>query len=137
MDYLLDTNVMAEIRKPRPDENVVRWISSIPPDNIYLSALVIGEIRRGTELLKRQDPIRAETYETWLESVLVEHRDRIVPLDAEACGEWGRLNATRPLPMISGLMAATAKVRDMTFVTRNTPDVEGTGTRLLDPFTES
>lgn len=134
MKYLLDTNVLSEVRRPRGSESVKYWISSISADDLYLSVLVIGEIRRGIERLKRRDPDQAEVYEVWLDSVLHNYADRILPVDAEAAEEWGHMGASDPIPVIDGLMAATAKVRDMTFVTRNTADAERTGVRLLDPF---
>lgn len=134
MRYLLDTNVLSETRKPRGDEGVKAWISSVSADELYISALVIGEIRRGVERLKRRDVVQADVYEIWLDTVLNDYADRIIPVDAETAEEWGRMNAPNPISSRDGLMAATAKVRNMTFVTRNTSDVERTGTRLLNPF---
>lgn len=134
MKYLLDTNVLSEVRRPRGDEKVKRWISSAFVSDLYLSVLVVGEIRRGTERLKRRDPEGAKVYEAWLDTVLKEYADRILPIDAEVAEEWGRISVPDPVPIVDGLMAATAKVRGMTFVTRNTADVERTGVRLLNPF---
>jgi len=132
--YLLDTNVLSETRRPRGDEGVKRWVSSTPADDLYLSVLVVGEVRRGIERLKRRDPDQAEVYEAWLGTVLRDYADRVVPVDIEAADEWGRMSVPDPVPIVDGLMAATAKVRGMTFVTRNTADVELTGVALLDPF---
>ena len=134
MKYLLDTNVLSEVSKPRGDEKVKRWISSAPVSDLYLSVLVVGEIRRGTERLKRRDPEGAKVYEAWLDTVLKEYADRILPIDTEVAEKWGRISVLDPVPIVDGLMAATAKVRGMTFVTRNTADVERTGVRLLNPF---
>ena len=134
MKYLLDTNVLSEVRRPRGDEKVKRLISSASVSDLYLSVLVIGEIRRGTERLKRRDPEGAKVYEAWLDTVLKEYADRILPIDTEVAEEWGRISVLDPVPIVDGLMAATAKVRGMTFVTRNTADVERTGVRLLNPF---
>ena len=130
----MDTNVLSEARRPRGDEGVKRWVSSTPAADLYLSALVVGEIRRGIERLKRRDPDQAEIYEVWLGTVLHDYADRIVPMDAETVDEWGRISVPDPIPVVDGLMAATAKVRGMTFVTRNTADVERTGVELLNPF---
>lgn len=130
----MDTNVLSEARRPRGDEGVKRWVSSTPADDLYLSVLVVGEIRRGIERLKRRDPDQAGVYEAWLDTVLRDYADRILPVDAEAADEWGRMSVPDPVPIVDGLMAATAKVRGMTFVTRNTGDVERTGVALLDPF---
>jgi toxin FitB len=135
--YLLDTNVISEARKPRGDERVKRWISSVPVEDLYLSVLTLGEVRRGIGLLERRDPAQAEVYKAWLTTVLRDYVDRIVPVDAEAAEEWGSINARDPVPVVDGLMAATAKVRNMTFVTRNTSDVARTGVRLLNPFEAS
>lgn len=137
MKYLLDTNVISEARKPRGDDRVKRWISSVPVEDLYLSVLTLGEVRRGIGLLQRRDPAQAEVYEVWLATVLRNYADRIVPVDAETAVEWGSMNVTGPVPVVDGLMAATAKVRNMTFVTRNTSDVARTGARLLNPFDSS
>lgn len=134
MKYLLDTNVLSETRRLRGDEGVKRWVSSTPAGDLYLSVLVVGEVRRGIERLKRRDPDQAGVYEAWLGTVLRDYADRIVPVDIEAADEWGRMSVPDPVPIVDGLMAATAKVRGMTFVTRNTADVERTGVAVLDPF---
>ena len=134
MKYLLDTNVISEARRPRGDDRVKRWISSVPVEDLYLSVLTLGEVRRGIGLLEGRDPVQAEVYEAWLATVLRDYADRIVPVDAETAEEWGSMNVPHPVPVVDGLMAATAKVRNMTFVTRNTSDVARTGARLLNPF---
>ena len=130
----MDTNVLSEVRRPRGNERVKRWISSTTASELYLSVLVVGEIRRGIERLKRRDPDQAEIYEAWLGTVLHDYADRVLPVDAETADEWGRMSVPDPVPVVDGLMAATAKVRGMTFVTRNTADVERTGVRVLNPF---
>jgi len=130
----LDTNVISEARRPRGDDRVKRWISSVPVEDLYLSVLTLGEVRRGIGLLEGRDPVQAEVYEAWLATVLRDYADRIVPVDAETAEEWGSMNVPHPVPVVDGLMAATAKVRNMTFVTRNTSDVARTGARLLNPF---
>jgi len=130
----LDTNVISEARKPRGDDRVRRWISSVPVEDLFLSVLTLGEVRRGIGLLEGRDPVQAEVYEAWLATVLRDYADRIIPVDAETAEEWGSMNVPHPVPVVDGLMAATAKVRNMTFVTRNTSDVARTGARLLNPF---
>ena len=132
--YLLDTNVLSEVRRLRGDAGVKRWISSVPTEDLYLSVLTLGEVRRGIGLLSRRDPVQADVYEAWLVTVLRDYADRVLPVDAEAAEEWGRMNVPDPTSIVDGLMAATAKVRNMTFVTRNTADVARTGVRLLNPF---
>lgn len=134
MRYLLDTNVLSEACRTLGDEGVRDWISSIPADDLYISVLVLGEIRRGAERLRRRDPRQASVYELWLEAVTRDYADRILAVDAEIAEEWGRMSVPDPVPIVDGLMAATAKVRGMTLVTRNVADVGRTGARFLDPF---
>jgi predicted nucleic acid-binding protein len=132
--FLLDTNVVSEIRKPRPDTNVQAWLASVPEADLYLSVLVVGEIRQGVERLRRRDPARVAPYEVWLSELVRQFADRLVPITAEVCEEWGRLNVPDPRPVVDGLMAATAKVRGWTFVTRNVADLTRADVRLLNPF---
>jgi len=132
--YLLDTNVLSELRKPRADKHVRAWFDTVPASALYISVLVIGEIRAGIERQRRKDPGRTGVFERWLETLLRDHRDRLAPISADVAEEWGRLNVPDPLPVVDGLLAATAKVRGWTLVTRNTRDVARSGVRLLDPF---
>ena len=111
-----------------------RWISSVPVEDLYLSVLTLGEVRHGIGLLEARDPTQAGVYRAWLTTVLRDYADRIIPVDAEIAEQWGSMNVSGPVPVVDGLMAATAKVRNMTFATRNTSDVERTGARLLNPF---
>jgi predicted nucleic acid-binding protein len=113
---------------------VMRWLSSVAAEDPYVSVLVIGEIRQGIEGLRGRDSIQADHLETWLSGLRRRYADRILPMDLEIAEEWGRMNAPNPISSRDGLMTATAKVRGMTFVTRNTADVEGTGVRVLNPF---
>lgn len=96
----------------------------------------IGEIRRGVDNIRRRDPHAAASLDGWLLRLQAENVDRILPVDRAAAEEWGRLNVPDPIPVIDGLLAATAKVRGLTLVTRNTRDVERTGVDLLNPFDE-
>ena len=135
MSFLLDTNVISEPRKrSRADAGVMRWLSSVEDGELYISALAIGEIRQGIEGIRRRDPVQAGHLESWLAGLRRDYAERILPVDLETAGEWGRMNPPDPVSAVDGLMAATAKVRNMTFVTRNTADVERTGVRLLNPF---
>jgi predicted nucleic acid-binding protein len=136
VNFLLDTNVVSEIRKKAPNPGVSAWFSSVPADGLFLSVLVIGEIRQGIERLARRDRTQAEIFESWLGHLVDGYRDRIVPITADIAEAWGHLNVPDPMPVVDGLMAATALVRDWTLVTRNINDVASTGARLLDPFTE-
>jgi len=131
----MDTNVISELRKrDRCDANVARWFDSCPAEEIYLSVLTIGEIRRGIECIRLRDPDAAAALDGWLQRVLAEHDDRILPVEHDAADEWGRLCVPDPLPVIDGLLAATAKVRGMTLVTRNIRDIERTGVSCFNPF---
>ena len=135
MSYLLDTNVISELRKgERADANVRAWFSGCADEEIYLSVLTIGEIRRGVESVRRRDPDSAAALDSWLVRLGEAHRDRILPVDRAIAEEWGRLNVPDPPPVVDGLLAATAKAAGLTFVTRNVADVEGTGVQLVDPF---
>ncbi len=134
MSFLLDTNVISEVRKPNGDRSVKAWLASVAADDLYLSVLAVGEIRCGVERLRRRDPGQTAVYETWLDGLQRDYGDRIIPITDDVADEWGRMNALGALPTIDGLMAATAKARDLTFVTRNTADVVRSGVRLLNPF---
>lgn len=135
MKFLLDTNVIAELRKgARANPHVRSWFESLDSDAIMLSVLTIGEIRRGIENVRRRDPATAKALERWLRRLVAEHRDRILPIDLPVAEEWGRLNVPDPLPVVDALLAATAKVHGLTFVTRNVKDVARTGVELMNPF---
>lgn len=134
MSFLLDTNVISEARKSRPNPHLERWFASVAGAELYISVLVVGEIRQGIERLRPRDASQAAVYEAWLVLLRRDYRERVLPVTAEIGEEWGRLNATRSYPVMDGLMAATAKVHDLTFVTRNVTDVAHTGVRLLNPF---
>jgi predicted nucleic acid-binding protein len=132
--FLLDTNVVSEVQRRRPDRNVQEWWASVRSTDIYLSVLTIGEVHQGVERLRRRDPLQASVYEAWLTRLRHDYADRIVPVSLQVAEEWGRLNSSAFLPAIDSLLAATARVHDLTFVTRNVADVRRTGVRLLDPF---
>lgn len=135
MSFLVDTNVISEIRKgPKCDSRVARWYESVDEDELYLSALVPGEIRKGIEKARRQDLAKAQALERWLKDLLLAFEGFILPVDQEVAEEWGRISAGRTLPVVDALMAATAKVYGLTFVTRNVGDIAGTGVHTLDPF---
>jgi toxin FitB len=134
MSFLLDTNVVSEIRKQAPDPGVASWFNSVTADRLFLSVLVVGEIRQGVERLARRDPIQAEIFERWLSQLIDGYGDRLVPITDRIAQAWGRLNVPDPVPVVDGLMAATALVHDWTLVTRNVGDARSTGVRVLNPF---
>jgi predicted nucleic acid-binding protein len=135
VSYLLDTNVISELRKgSRADRNVSSWFSELADEEIFLSALTLGEIRRGIESIRRRDARTAGALESWLGRIADQHGDRIVPIDRAIADEWGRMNAPDPLPVVDGLLAATAKVVGLTLATRNTTDIERTDVSYVNPF---
>jgi predicted nucleic acid-binding protein len=135
LSYLLDTNVISELRKgERANPKVAAWFSGLSDDEIYLSVLTIGEIRRGIESVRRRDPDSARALDSWLARLSEAHGERILPIERAITEEWGRMSVPDPLPVVDGLLAATAKVLGLTLATRNVADVESTGVDLLDPF---
>jgi toxin FitB len=135
LSYLVDTNVISELRKrEKADPAVQAWFASVADEEIFLSVLTVGEIRQGIERIRRRDPSAANALDRWLDRVVDMHRDRLVPVDRLVAEEWGRMNVPDPLPVIDGLLAATAKVTGLTLATRNVADVERTGVDLLNPF---
>jgi toxin FitB len=135
LSYLLDTNVISELRKgERADAKVIAWFAGVAEEEIFLSVLTIGEIRRGIESVRRRDPDSAAALDRWLNLLGEAHGDRVVPVDRAIAEEWGRMNVPDPLPVVDGLLAATARVLGLTLVTCNAADVKGTGVELLDPF---
>ncbi len=135
MSFLIDTNIISEVRKgDRCDPAVATWWAGVAEDDLWLSSLVLGEIRKGVELARRRDPRKAETLETWLSDVIAGFGDRVLPVDTAVAEEWGRMNAVRPVPVIDALLAATAKANGLTLVTRNGADVAGLDVDVLNPF---
>jgi hypothetical protein len=126
--------VVSEARKRAGDANVKRWLRQRSATELFLSVLVVGEIRAGIERLRRHDEEQARALDGWLDVLSSDYVDRILPVTAAVAEEWGRLNVPDPLPVIDGLLAATARVHGLTFVTRNVDDVARTGVRVLDPF---
>jgi len=133
--FLLDTNVIAEIRKrDRADANVARWVAATPAAEIGTSVIVLAEIRRGIELKRRKDRRQAQALDGWYAAMRDRLGDRVLPIDEPIADAWARLSVPNPLPLIDGLLAATAKVHALTLVTRNLADMSRTGVQLLDPF---
>ena len=136
MKYLIDTNVISEVRKRSRCHPAVRsWWSSTSADEKFLSVLTICEIRKGIENVRRRDVRSAVALEKWLVGIIEDHADRILVVDLDIAEECGRLNAAGPLPVIDSLIAATAKVHGLTLVTRKIPDMARTGVDALNPWT--
>ncbi|MGH4020612.1 MAG: type II toxin-antitoxin system VapC family toxin [Pseudonocardiaceae bacterium] len=137
MTYLLDTSVLSDTRKRRRNPGLTDWISTTPSERLHVSVLTIGEIGRGvTRLIERGDGRQAAMVEGWLDDVVEEFGERIIPVSVHVAREWGRQRGAQPVPVIDALIAATATVHGWTLVTRNTKDFDRTGTRLLNPFTD-
>ncbi len=135
MRVLIDTNVLAELRKgTRANARVQAWFEALDADDIALSVVTIGEIRRGVENIRRRDVPTARALDRWLRSLLRDHAHRILDIDQRVAEEWGRLNVPDPLPVVDGLLAATARVHDLTLATRNVKDVVRTGIDVVNPF---
>lgn len=135
MGFLIDTNVLSELRKgSKMDKNVRKWIDGVPSDDIYLSTLAIGEVRHGIELLRRRDAKAAIRLDTWLAEVQKDTGERILPITNEISEQWGRFGVPDPVSVIDGLMAATAMVHGHILVTRNVRDIEQTGVNFINPF---
>jgi predicted nucleic acid-binding protein len=135
LSFLLDTNVLSEMRKGAIcNPGVKAWFNSINISDLYLSVMVAGEIHRGIDKLKKTDPTRARKFLNWLSSVIREFEGRILVVDMETAEIWGRLSSKRTLPLADGLLAATALAHDLMFVTRNIRDIRDTGVRYINPF---
>jgi len=133
--FLLDTNVISEIRKrERAHPKVANWVALTPVEEIGTSVMVLAEIRRGIELKRRNDPEQAKSLDRWYLQMRSRLGDRVMPIDEPIAEAWALLGIRRPLPLIDGLLAATAKVRGLTLVTRNVADISASGVSLLDPF---
>jgi predicted nucleic acid-binding protein len=135
VSYLIDTNVLSELRRKQPDSKVVAWLQERPRQSLYLSVLTLGEIRKGLERV--EDASRRQSLLDWLEVELPHYFvGRLLDVDAATADRWGRLmaEAGRPLPAIDALLAATALQHDLTLVTRNTKDFAGLAVRLINPW---
>ncbi|AMW04307.1 type II toxin-antitoxin system VapC family toxin [Gemmatimonas phototrophica] len=137
--YLLDTNIVSELAHPHADPRVVTWIQDQAPLTLFISVLLLGEIQKGVARLPAG--ARRTELSNWMELELPTYfRDRVLPVDLPTARHWGRLEAEgldmgRPLPVIDGLMLATAARHDLIFVTRNVRDCAQRGMPVLDPFT--
>jgi predicted nucleic acid-binding protein len=135
--FLLDTNVASEMVKPKPHPGVLNWIDSADESLLYFSVVTFGEIRKG--IASRPDAARRAQLETWLSLLANRFSSRILPIDVAVADRWGQLAGKCKmrgvtLPVVDGLLAATALHYDLTLVTRNVKDVQGTGVETLDPW---
>lgn len=134
--YLLDTNILSETRRKKPEPRVIQFLSEAESSALYVSVLTLGELRKGVALKQRSDHAAARLLSEWVDGLEYSFADRVVGLDAATARVWGELSAERPRPVIDTLLAATAIVHRLTLVTRNTADIEGIAVKVLDPWTQ-
>ena len=132
--FLLDTVIVSELRKKRPNAGVVRWVSKQLADQLHLSVVTLGEIERGIEKRRKGDPEFAEALTAWLESLTRLYADRILPIAPSVARRWGRLSAQLGHEGADLLIAATALTYGLAVVTRNESDFEPTGVNLINPY---
>jgi toxin FitB len=133
--FLLDTNVLSEIRKgSHADVRVMRWWDQVEATQVYLSVLCLGEIRYGIELKRRNDLKQSDVLERWLQITMSQFGDRILPVTEVVAEQWGRQSLDQRLPDADGLMAATATVHGLTMVTRNTKDFLRSEALVFNPW---
>ena len=135
MSYLIDTNIISEIRKgDHCHPQVAAWWQDASGSDLYLSALSIGEICKGIERVRPKNPQKAAMLEHWVEQVMVDFSDRVLAVTIGIAEEWGRISATRSISIIDALLAATAKVHGLMLVTRNEADMNNLGVEIFNPF---
>jgi hypothetical protein len=131
--YLLDTNVISEVRKVRPHGGVIAWLETLRVEQIFLSAVTMGELQTGVELTRKQDLAKAQELESWLTSV--EMSFAFVPMDSACFREWSRIMAGKPEGLREDAMiAATARVKGLTVATRDEKDFRHLGVEIVNPF---
>jgi predicted nucleic acid-binding protein len=130
---LLDTNVISELRKPKPHGAVVAWLRSIPGEQVFISAITLGEIQAGIEVTRERDSVKATEIEDWLDEVAASYQ--ILPADGRVIREWARLMHGRSERLIEdAILAATARIHGLTLVTRNTRDFKDFKVPVLNPW---
>jgi hypothetical protein len=138
MSYLLDTNIVSEINRRTPNSGVLQWFDDTEETDLFMSVITMGEIRRGIEQIRRRnqmdDERRAARLEQALNALRNDYRGRFIPISEEIAEEWGRMCAVYPNHPVDNLLSATARVHDMTLVTRNIRDVEIHNISCLNPF---
>jgi predicted nucleic acid-binding protein len=134
--YLLDTNVISEIRKPKPHGAVLAWMRELHANQIYLSAVTIGELQAGVEQTRRQDSPKATQIQSWIDQL--EESDQVLSMDSPCFREWARLKNRRPDDLLEDAMiAATARVHGLVVATRNEKDFASLGVQVFNPFKAS
>jgi toxin FitB len=137
VSYLLDTNVVSELRRgARANPRVVAWFDDRPARELYLSVVTVGEIRQGIEQLRARDDRQSATLDRWLTGLVQFYEDRLLYIDGDVAQEWGRLRARRAAPVIDALLAATARTHELTLVTRNARDFRAFDVPVFNPWTD-
>jgi predicted nucleic acid-binding protein len=132
--YLLDTNVVSELRKSKPHGAVIAWVQSVPDDQLFISALTLGELQAGVERTRKRDQEKAAIIESWIDQIAEAYE--VIPMDADMFREWARLMEGKSDQLLEDAMiAATARVRGLTVATRNVRDFKGLAVEILNPFT--
>lgn len=135
MGYLLDTNIVSELRKGVRCETAVReWFGALEDDDAYLSVLVVGEIERGIERIRQRDPKSATRLRRWLSSLATQFENRILPVTLPIARTWGKIGTPNPIPTVDGLLAATAHVHGLVLATRNVTHIESLDIEWINPF---
>ena len=132
--FLIDTNVLSEGRRPRPEQRVVEFVDAIPRDQLFVSVMTFGELRKGAEVRRRQDIIGGTALQEWIDIVERRFARRTLPVDQSIARLWGELSSDRTRPVVDTLIAATALAHGLTLITRNTRDVAGTGVTVVNPW---
>jgi predicted nucleic acid-binding protein len=134
---LLDTNVLSELRKSkRCDGGVRQWFEQTAAEELFISVLVLGEIRQGIERIRLRDPVQARALEKWLLWIAAEFQDRLLPVDEKVADQWGRLCLQQPVPVLDAFLAATAQVHDLAIVSRDEEGFRNTGVTVINPFSK-
>ena len=135
MSFLLDTNVISELAKTRPNFKVIAWLGSVPSTDLFLSVITLAEIRKGIERKRAASPGDAARLEAWLTTLVMHYRSRVLSFDQESADQWGRLMALHPtVPVEDSQLAATALQHRLTFATGNVRHIAKTGVAFVDPF---
>lgn len=136
--FLLDTNILSELRKGnRCDAGVRDWFNQVGTEELYLSVVILGEVRQGIERIRLRDPAQARALERWLRGLTTEFSDRLLPVDATVADQWGRLGLRQPVPVVDALLAATAMAHDLIVASRDEAGFRNTGVQVINPFTKA
>jgi predicted nucleic acid-binding protein len=135
---LLDTNVLSELRKgKRCDSGVREWIEAAAAEDLFISVLVLGEIRQGIERIRLRDPEQGRALEKWMLWIASEFHDRLLPVDEKVADQWGRLGLQQPVPVLDAFLAAMALVHNLTVISRDEDGFRNTGVSVINPFSRS